>query len=315
MWKQRIIFLSVFIVAAFFLILYPLWFSWYLMVVILLVALFDVALSLPGMLSGSISFAAPEVIEQGEDASLVLTMAERKHFILNCFPALCVKLRVITVCEGCINKRQYVIAPVSERRYEVKIDTSHGGVTVYKIKRVGIISLLGLFCIPFNCVERAVVLVMPPPEKPPFTLTLPQGTILRPKRGGGFSDEHDLRPFRHGDNLRNVHWKVSAKLGSLIVREPLTPLTQSRLILVSKWNTEGQRDLVLGRLRWISEYLCYWKLPHYISLDICGTCAEIKKNEDLHQFLRSALDFETPDKRYHIAVPQGVEWVYRVDDR
>ena len=313
MWKQRLIYFSVLTGAAFFLILYPLWFSWYLMVALLLAALFDVVLSLPGMLSGSISFAAPEVIEQGEDAALVLKMAERKHFILSYFPALCVKLRVISICEGCINKRHYVIASRSERRYEVKVDTSHGGVTVYKTKRVWIVSLLGLFCIPVNCVERAVVLVLSPPAKPPFTLALPQGTILRPKSGGGFSDEHDLRLFRHGDNLRNVHWKVSAKLGSLIVREPLTPLTQSRLILVSKWNTGEQRDVVLGRLRWISEYLCYWKLPHYIALDICGTCTVIKKNEELHEYLRSILDFETHEKRYHIAVPQGVEWVYRVD--
>jgi len=277
-------------------------------VILLLLALFDIILSMPGALFSQIIFSASEIYEQGEDAALVFTVQNKKQFSVNR-----IKIRVKSSCENIINKQCSVIKHKNENRYEMKIDSSRSGVTVYEAKRIWIVSFLGLFCFPLKFELRMPILILPTSIKPPNTVALPQGTQLRPKPGGGFSDEHDLRPFRYGDTIRSVHWKVSAKLDSLIIREPLTPLSHSRLLNVAKWNGHEERDLVLGRLRWVSEYLSKWSLPHYVVLEACGTCAEIIRSSDLHDYLYLALDNEADNARYHIPAPNGIEWIYRID--
>jgi len=294
-----------------FIILYPLWFSSYLMVTLLLLALIDLFISIPGILSmlfGRYSLAIPKMLEQGEDAEIVLTTQ-----IKSWFPPGCIKIRLKISCEGFISKQSNIIRSESDSRYGIKLDTFHSGVTIYEAKRMWIVSLLGLFCFPVRLKLRVPILILPPPKKPPHTIDLPQGITLRPKPGGGFSDEHDLRPFRFGDTLRSVHWKVSAKLNSLIIREPLTPQSQVRLIHVAKWHGEHERDLILGRLRWISEFLSKWKLSHYVSLDTCGTCAKITRTSELYEYLQVALDNMANRERYLVPVPGGVESVFKID--
>lgn len=308
MWKNRVIYIVTLVGATLFLVLYPLWFSWYLMVILLLVALFDIFLILPGALFSQITFSAPKIYEQGEDAVLVFTIHNIKQFRINCL-----KIRLKSTCENIVNKQCSVIMSENGNRYEMKIDSSRSGLTVYETKHIWIVSFLGLFCIPLRFRLRMPILVLPTPIKPPNTVALPQGTLLRPKPGGGFSDEHDLRPFRFGDTVRSVHWKVSAKLDSLIIREPLAPLSHSRLIHVAKWSGALERDLIIGRMLWVSEYLSKWNLQHYITLDSCGTCAEVTQISDLHDYLYLALDSKSDNTRYHVPAPNGVEWVYRID--
>jgi len=101
---------------------------------------------------------------------------------------------------------------------------------------------------PFGLVERR--LIVPPPEK---TLVLPaigrlhRGRLRRFLRGAdprnirirqrpkvhrAAQDEfHGLRPFRPGDSPRLIHWRTSARLGNLMVRE-FEDLPSENLLLV-----------------------------------------------------------------------------------
>jgi len=308
MWKNRIVYIIAFTGAALFLILYPLWFSRYLMVVLLLLALFDLIISLPPVFYSQITFSASKTYEQGEAASLIFTVYNKKQFKIRY-----IKIKLKSTSEERVYKRRFVIKSENGSRCEMKIDSSHSGVTVYEAKRIWIVSCLGLFCFPVDFKMRMPVLIMPAPIKPQNLIALPQGTQLKPKPGGGFSDEHDLRPFRFGDPVRNIHWKVSAKLDSVIIREPLTPMSQSRLISVGRWNGRFERDLILGRLRWVSGYLSKWDLIHYVCLEFSGTCAEVTQPIDLYEYLYLGLDKNAENTRYHVPIPHGIEWVYRID--
>jgi len=308
MWKQRVIYAVALTGAALFLVLYPLWFSWYLMVTLLLLAVLDIIISLPGMLAGKVFLAAPKVLEQSDDAAQALTILRSKQFPVNC-----IKVRVKITSEDRFARQLFIVKSENNSRYEVKIDTSHSGVTAFEIKRLWTVSLMGLFCIPAVVKKRVSVLILPPPSKPPHTLALPQGILLRPKPGGGFSDDHDLRPFRRGDSIRNVHWKVSAKLDSLVIREPLTPLSHNRLIQVSGWTGAAERDLVLGRLLWVSDYLLKWGLHHYVSLDSYGCCAQVTGISDLHDCLHTVLDSTSDSSQYNASAPAGFTWVFQID--
>ena len=309
MWKHRILYALALTGAALFLVLYPLWFSSYLMVTMLMLVPLDLFISLPGMLiSRRISHSSSEIMQQGDAESLILTMHSKKQF-----PVKGVKVRFDVSCEDFSIKQRVFIGSENDSRNEMRIDTSISGVTAIEAKRFWIVSFLGLFCFPVEYKRRISVLVLPAPIKPPQTDALPYGIVLKPKPGGGFSDEFDLRPFKSGDTIRNVHWKVSAKLDSLIIREPLVPMSHSRLIRVMKWNGARERDSILSRLLWVSENLISRDLPHYVSFDANGSYAEITTIKDLHDYLHVVLDKGADSSQYYAAAPIRFAWVYRID--
>ena len=198
-------------------------------------------------------------------------------------------------------------------RAGVEIDTSHSGVVTFSIRRFWASSILGLASFPVPVRRSAATLVLPSPVKPPGAVTLPQIITLRPKPGGGYSEEHDLRPYREGDQIRSVHWKLSAKHDSLIVREALAPPAHSRLLHAAKWRSAKERDLVLGRLRWISDYLLEMEMPHYIKFGENHRVEEVSCRDDLVSCFYSALDNTFRGARASATAGGRFTWVYRVD--
>jgi len=50
--------------------------------------------------------------------------------------------------------------------------------------------------------------------------------------GSGGSDDASVREFRHGDDLRKIHWRSTAKTGSLMVRQEERPWHGESLVLL-----------------------------------------------------------------------------------
>ena len=82
------------------------------------------------------------------------------------------------------------------------------------------------------------------------------------RRGGGFSENHDLRLYRPGDNLQQIHWKLSAKTGNLILREPLEPIHSRVLLRLDLKGNAGELDQNLGQLLGLSQFLLSKNTPH-----------------------------------------------------
>ena len=144
---------------------------------------------------------------------------------------------------------------------------------------------------------------------------LPRGNLLCPKPGGGFSEEHDLRPYRRGDSPKSVHWKLSAKRDSLIVREPMVYPPQSRLVQIARWNGSVERDLILGRLRWVSDWLIKRNTAHFVRLGSDGPFGEIIHAGDLTAYLLYALDAVGADKTAPAALPARFTWIFKINAR
>ena len=308
MGTRRITYVSALVGSTLFYVLYSHWFSWYLLVLLLLLMPFDLILSLPGMLTKTLLITAPNVLEQGAAGTLVVTTVHRRSF-----PARCIKtwLRVHSEDEATLHR--LICGAERGGRFEVMIDTSHSGLLMFELRRLWTVSLIGLFSIPDKVSCHAATLVMPAPVKPANTVALSRGVILRPKPGGGFSEEYDLRHYRPGDPIKSIHWKVSAKYDSLIIREPLVPPPHSRLIIITKWNNADERDLILGRLRWVSEYLLKWELPYFVRLGDDAPTAEITEADSLVDYLYrvcSGIAHTLPTPAY---VPTRFSWVFRVD--
>jgi len=304
---HRIIYALTLAASIIFYILYPPWISIYLLVLLLLIIPFDLIISLPGLLTKGMLFIAPEVLHKGSDAVLTLITTHKKSY-----PIRCIIAKLYVSGDGFSAARRFRCPADKDGKREVIIDTSHSGVTVFKLKRCWAVSILGLFSLPINLDIHKAVLVLPPPIKPANTKTLQRGIILYPKPGGGYSEEHDMRKYRYGDPVRSIHWKISAKFDSPIIRQPLAAPPHSRLVHVMKWDGELQRDLILGRLLWVSDYMLSRQMPFFVKY--CDKAAyEVNSETDLTDYLRSALCQETEETEKSARAQTRFTWVFRID--
>jgi len=282
--------------------------SWYLLVLILLLLPFDLIISLPGMFTKTVLLSAPYILEKDAHGVLTITTVHKKSF-----PVRYIAVKLLVTGDDFIVKHRVLCTAEQNGKSEVTIDTSQTGVTVFEVHRIMAISLIGLFSLNVKTRNKVSVLVLPTPGKPIKTIALPRGLVLRPKPGGGYSEEHEMRNYRQGDPIRSIHWKISAKYDSLIIREPLIPPHHSRLVHIMLWDSAAGRDLILGRLRWISGYLLKWEMPYYVKYGDEKAIAEVKQEKDLLEFLRNVLDRSEKVKMASDPVPARFTWVYHIN--
>lgn len=308
MWFHRIIYIFMLAISGLFFVLSPSWFAWYFFILTLLVFPFDIIISLPGMITRRLSVSAPSSLEQREMGDIVVTVQSPGRF-----PSGQLRARLLVKGNDKAYVRRLKIGGARGSRSGAPIDTEHSSVTAFRFKRFWASSLLGLISVPVPFRHSVTVLVLPLSVKPPGDVALPQTAMLRPKPGGGPSEEHDLRPYREGDQIKTVHWKLSAKHDSLIVREALAPPSHSRLIHVSKWNRPADRDLILGRLRWVSNYLLERDLPHFVKFGENLNIEEISGYDDLVNCLYHALDSASRVANVSASARGRFTWVYKID--
>ena len=164
-----------------------------------------------------------------------------------------------------ITVRHTVTGKRKKLRPGASLPTDHCGAWEITVHGLYIFDILGLF--PFR-VTRPQTLFLPIRPLPIAPESIPElgnhaAVHWHPRRGGGFSENHDLRLYRPGDSLQQIHWKLSAKTGNLILREPLEPLRNRLLLRLDLSGTAEQIDRKLGILLWLSRYLLSKQLPHY----------------------------------------------------
>lgn len=309
MWTNRVFYIMLLALSALFFILYPHWFAWYLLVVLVLIAPFDCLISLPGILTRKLSLSLPYTLEQGEAGEVAVTVASGR----------------LRLPSGPLKMRFRVKGPEREVSVRVRctgetgaqagfpIDTTHSGVVRCRLRRFIGIGVLGIVTAPVPVRWGGSVLILPRPVKPARAVSLPRAIKLLPKPGGGFSEDHDLRPYRIGDPVRTVHWKLSAKHDSLIVREPLSPPRHSRLIQTSPWSSVKEQDEIIGRFRWVSAYLLEQGLPHYVRFGEDSNIVEITRTEDIVECLYDILGGTPVDARKQVRAPGRFTWIYEIN--
>ena len=125
---------------------------------------------------------------------------------------------------------------------------------------------LGLFRFHAKTAEPKTLLVRPAPlpVKEPPDLKRFLARAWKPKPGGGYSENHELRLYRPGDNLNQVHWKLSAKTGNLTLREPMEPQRGLVLLTMTLRGSPEELDRKFGRLLWLGTFLLEQEVPFEI---------------------------------------------------
>lgn len=267
MWERRICYLAVACGSLVFYFVYQQWLAWILLLIVLLLPLLSLCLSLPAMLSVQAQLYCPGLTRVGVPTRTGLR-------ITSSFPTPPTACRIRLV-NGLTGER-YTGHPGE------LVPTEHCGKMTITATQLVVYDYLGLFRRKLPALPVCTVLIMPKP----IPGQLPQygnrnNSRWKPKVGGGLAENHELRLFRPGDDLRNVHWKMSAKTGKLIYREAYEQEKQGHVFTLHLSGSPDQLDRKLGQLLFMSRTLLGQRLPHRVK---CATGKGILefsvKNED-----------------------------------
>ena len=64
-----------------------------------------------------------------------------------------------------------------------------------------------------------------------------------------------MRSSRPGDSLNQVHWKLTAKTGKWMIRQPMEPQRGLVMLTMTLRGSPEELDRKFGRLLWLGSYL------------------------------------------------------------
>lgn len=236
------------------------WFSWFLLLLVVCLPWFSLLVSILAMVRVRLQMEVPAECLRGDPAYLTLYALGTFLPLPRCRFRLMIR-SVMTGDEQTLKQQ----APGQERWY-VPLDTSHCGVLTCRLTKGRVYDYLGLFSLPVRLPQPVELMVRPQsvqPEKLP-NLSHFLARRHRPKPGGGFSEEHEMRDYRPGDSMRDIHWKLSVKTDRTIVREAQEPIRGLTLLTFDLSGTQDRVDGTLERLLWLSGWLLEHDTPHQI---------------------------------------------------
>lgn len=279
--------------------IYQQWFSWLLLLTVLLLPWFSLAISYPAMRSVNISVQCPAMARIG--------MPIRTSMRVTCrypIPQTDCKIRLVNSLTG----ERYVGHPGE------LVPTEHCGRITITTPRPVVYDYLGLFRKRLPESKSCAVFVFPKPvesELPAFGRR--NDSIGRPKPGSTVAEEHELRLYRPGDSLRHIHWKLTAKTGKLIYREAMEQAKRGHVLTLTLSGSPEQLDRKLGQIFWSSQMLLGEKRPHQIR---CHTGKgvvnfTVTNKNTLEEGMRTLLSMPTAPKE---ALPEAEDalWLQEI---
>lgn len=313
--RNRILYGLFLLAAVVFHSFYTGWFSFFLLLFSVLLPVFSLLVSLPAMLRAGYVPQLPLRCFCGQDAQFTLQPSSASRL-----PVSCCRLHLL-VCDAVGGTQQAEwLTLAGTLRFSLRVDTRHAGQQTFRVDRARVYDALGLIGLPLQLPDACSIAVEPEPLEPAALPNLSQFQYrsYHPKPGGGFSEIHDLREYRPGDSLHEIHWKLSAKTDKLIVREAEEP---DRGLIILSFDFSGSRtqlDSTLRQLLWLSGWLTDREVVHQIDwLDpdtLKPQTKQIRTPQDLQELLQALLQThltgDTPtiaqrlypnaDWRYHI---------------
>ena len=247
--ERRVAYLAVLVGGVVFFWAYREWLSWILLLIIVFLPWLSFLVSLPAMLGVRVMAQCPASVPLGAQVQAQLVGVGKLPL-----PPIKGKFLVQRTLTG----QKWRL------RRNAQLPTGHCGQLQITPRRVWVYDYLGLLRLPVWKKQTVSLLVQPEPlavQQLP-DLEKYMANAWKPKPGGGFAENHELRLYRPGDNLRQLHWKLSAKMGKLILREPMEAVRGAAVLTMELSGSEEELDRKLGRLQWLSAHLLSRTVPH-----------------------------------------------------
>ncbi len=238
MLKRWLLYLLILAGCFVFYVCYQEWFSYLTLMAVLWLPIFSLVISLPVMFTARMQKNVPAVVTRG--MRVVINIRPKSVFPL---PPWKMKLRITRP----MTRERFVLRP------GYLLPTEHCAQLQCRCGRPVIYDYLGLFGLPMGKLPPFTISVRPARVETEAALRNPQNILRwKPKRGGGFSENHELRLYRPGDSIQHIHWKASGKTGKLILREPMEPANPPVLRIALDGDPD-QIDNKLGKLQFLGQ--------------------------------------------------------------
>lgn len=249
--KRRILYAAALLGCVVFYGAYQQWFSWILLLTMLLFPWFSLLMSLRAMFQLKLEPHVPVRVPMGSHEEIMLSVrCNLPHPPIKC------RIKISKPATG----ETWVRNPGEA------LPAEHCGGLITTPCRAWVYDYLGLFRFRVRRIESRTILVMPGPVTMQMLPDL-SGYLSRswhPKPGGGYAENHEIRQYHPGDNLNQVHWKLSAKMDELMLREPMEPERGLFLLTLDVNGTPSELDLKFGRLIWLGNWLLDQQIPFEI---------------------------------------------------
>ena len=317
MGSRRFVYLTGLVMGVVFHNLYGQYLSYMLLHFLILLPFISLLVSLPAMLRVRVLLSASGASPRGEAAAARLKIDSRCFLPVGCLSLTFTGENRFTGDE--VKKQKFSYWGVLKAEEDLALPSDRCGVISCRLGRIWAWDYMGIFAVPVRRCDPATYVVLPVAQKPKPMPELDQDSAitLKPKPGGGYSEEHELRPYRQGDPLNVIHWKLSSKLDDPIVREP--QLMQRKRIALSVSPSSDRRELEsqLDQLLYLSADLIDSGIPHRICFG-AHMEAYIKDKNSLDEFLQTILsgrpdgsrgpvDRNKPDELVFSVRPMGEE--------
>lgn len=161
-----------------------------------------------------------------------------------------------------------------ENSYQTVVCPQYAGNYLVELRSVKLYDLTGLFYLTKRIKSSAGIQVLP--EVAPVSVRVTERTrnffgdadVYDDFRPGNDSSEiFDVREFRDGDKIQSIHWKLSAKMQELVVREDSQPLACPVVLLLdsAKIRTGKQAQAFLSVAASLVFSMMDVHCPHYVS--------------------------------------------------
>ena len=266
--RKRIFYLAV-VLAALLLLLYTDSFlSAFFLAVVVFLPVVSLLVSLPAMTGCHVRIEADTAaVERGGAAHWRVAVENRRRLPLS---RIQLRIRLRNEMTGETSLRKIRLSGASSAcSFLLDADTAHCGMLSCRLLRCRVLDGMGLFGLSRRGDASALLPVMPSAEESEDLPDLPdqmqEQPTLRARRGGGSGEDYDLRPYRPGDPVRLIHWKLSSKRDELIFREILESETAVPLLTFDHVGTPEEMDRILDRLWAVSRRLLEQQRDHVIS--------------------------------------------------
>lgn len=284
-----------------FYIAYQQWVAWIVLLSVLALPLLSLLLSLPAWLTCRVREQMPRAVMAGTPMVMQITVSS---------PLPVPPYRVLVQTFHTLTGSGAMLGT------GYPCPTGHCGSLNCKVRRIWLMDYLGLFRIPLRAPAPFRVRIRPKaiPLKDMPDLSNILVNAWRPKPGGGFAENYELRLYRPGDSLHQIHWKLTAKTGNLILREPMVPDRHRLLLWLTLQGTPEELDRKLGRLLWLSAQL----LRQDLAFDILAYTGEGQQlwHVDSFRALQQAIDallcYPPTKEQAKPTLEQEASWQYYI---
>lgn len=181
----------------------------------------------------------------------------------------------------------------------IQFSCSHCGGFPLSIGTYKQYDILNIFCLKKTCSQYINVTILPKTIDYDFSLiisTLPKQsdqTYSMYQKGDDPTEIFDIHEYHEGDPLKSIHWKLSLKHQTLLIKENAMPIQENIVIQCIFDDQDDHNDLIFQYLHVFCQYL----LQHQYIFTLAN---EIIQSQEQYMKVLSQLLWTKQDVHYYV---------------